>query len=75
MSTPGPQEPETRTVYVLNGTGTSRGNGLGVVADLPAAEAAFLVGESLAVLGSVPPSGYLGNGITISPYTGAAPTI
>jgi hypothetical protein len=57
------------TVYLLNGTATSGGNGPGVV-QVPPDEAARLVGECLAVYGDVAPSGYLGAGVTISPYTG-----
>jgi hypothetical protein len=60
------------TIFLLNGTGTSGGNGPGVV-QVPEDEAARLVHESLAVYGDVPPSGYLGNGVTISPYTGRSP--
>jgi hypothetical protein len=57
------------TIFLLNGTGTSGGNGPGVVS-VPADEAQWLVSECLAVYGSIPPSGYLGSGTTISPYRG-----
>jgi hypothetical protein len=60
------------TIFLLNGTATSGGNGPGVVS-VPPDEAARLVSEGLAVVGSIPPSGYLGNGVTISPYTGRSP--
>jgi hypothetical protein len=66
MTTPDPAPVE---IFLLNGTGTSGGNGPGVVS-VPPDEAARLVSDCLAVYGSTPPSGYLGNGITISPYTG-----
>jgi hypothetical protein len=41
-------------VYVLNGTGTSAGSGPGS-ADLPGDEALWLLGQGLAVRGSLPP--------------------
>lgn len=41
-------------VYVLNGTSTSAGNGPGH-ADLPDEEALWLLGQSLAIRGSLPP--------------------
>jgi hypothetical protein len=66
MSTP---DPGLVQVFLLNGTGTSGGNGPGVVS-VPPDEAAALVRERIAVYGSTPPSGYLGNGTTLSPYTG-----
>ena len=53
MSTPAP---ETITCYVLNGTGTSAGNGPGV-ASLPADEALWLIGQGLAVRGTAAPIG------------------
>jgi hypothetical protein len=55
MTNPAPQQDQTRTtVYVLNGTSTSAGNGPGY-ASLPVAEASWLIGQSLAVAGSDPP--------------------
>jgi hypothetical protein len=42
------------TVYVLNATSTSQGNGPGV-ASLPDDEALWLLSEGLAVRGSQPP--------------------
>jgi hypothetical protein len=56
-------------IFLPNGTGTSGGNGPGVV-DVPEDEAARLVHEGLAVRGSTPPSGYNGCYTTLSPYTG-----
>ena len=44
----------TTTVYVLNATSTSQGNGPGY-ADLPDDEARWLLGQSLAIRGSPPP--------------------
>jgi hypothetical protein len=46
----------TITVYILNGTATSAGNGPGY-ADLPAEEALWFTGQGLAVRGSSPPVG------------------
>ena len=69
MSTPDPPV----TIYLLNGTGVSGDqHGPGPV-QVPPDEAASLVSQCLAVYGSVAPSGYLGNGVTISPYTGRSP--
>jgi hypothetical protein len=66
MSTP---EAPLVQIYLLNGTGTSGGNGPGVV-QVPEDEAASLIRECLAVRGSTPPSGYNGCYTTLSPYTG-----
>jgi hypothetical protein len=71
MSTP---DPAPVLIFLLNGTGTSGGNGPGVV-QVPPDEAARLAHEGLAVYGSIAPSGYLGNGITISPYRGRPPMV
>jgi hypothetical protein len=68
MTTPD-SPPPLVWVYLSNGTGTSGGNGPGPV-QVPPDEAAFFVGERLAVYGSIPPTGYAGNGVTISPSTG-----
>jgi hypothetical protein len=51
MSTP--DSPAAITVYVLNGTSTSAGNGPGI-ATLPEDEAAWLIGEGLATRGDQP---------------------
>jgi hypothetical protein len=70
MSTP---DPSPVTIFLLNGTGVSGDqHGPGVVS-VPPDEAQWLVSERIAVYGSTPPSGYLGNGVTISPYTGRSP--
>jgi hypothetical protein len=69
-----PDAPALVTVYLLNGTGTSGGNGPGPV-QVPEDEAAWLLNESLAVRGSIPPSGFLGSGTTISPYRGRPPQV
>ena len=58
--------PETITVYVINGTSTSQGNGPGAK-DLPADEALWLLHESLAVRGSSPPMGLYGAGTGVPP--------
>jgi hypothetical protein len=72
MSTPDPGDAPV-TIFLLNGTGVSGDqHGPGVVS-VPPDEAAALVHECLAVYGSTPPSGWLGNGTTISPYTGRSP--
>jgi hypothetical protein len=57
--------PDTITVYVVNGTSTSAGNGPGV-ADMPSGEALWLLGEGLAVRGDLPPFG-LGYDGPVSP--------
>jgi hypothetical protein len=68
-----PPDPGLVTIFLLNGTGVSGDqHGPGVVQVAPD-EAQRLVSECLAVYGSTPPSGYLGNGITISPHTGRSP--
>jgi hypothetical protein len=58
--------PATITVYVTNGTSTSAGNGPGV-ADLPAGEALWLIGEGLAVRGDRPPMGMFTGSHPVSP--------
>ncbi len=65
MSTP-QDPPETITVYVINGTSTSQGNGPGAK-DLPADEALRLMHESLAVRGTRPPMGMYGGGFRVRP--------
>ena len=55
----GPGEPETTWIYLTNGTGTSGGSGPGPV-QVPPDEAAWLIGEGLAVAGQVPPAGLHG---------------
>jgi hypothetical protein len=59
-------------IFLPNGTATSGGNGPGVV-DVPDDEAARLVHEALAVYGSIAPSGWAGNGTTVSPHRQQAP--
>jgi hypothetical protein len=54
-------EPATITCYITNGTSTSKGNGPGVAADLPAEEALWLIGQGLAVRGDQPPMGMEGH--------------
>jgi hypothetical protein len=66
MSTP---DPPLVWIYLSNGTATSGGSGPGPV-QVPPGEAAFFVRERLAVHGTVPPTGLLGNGVTIAPSTG-----
>ena len=46
--------PATIDVYVVNGTSTSQGSGPGY-ATLPEAEALWLLGEGLAIRGTLPP--------------------
>jgi hypothetical protein len=62
------------TIFLLNGTSTSGGNGPGPVS-VPPEEAARLLNESLAVRGDVAPRGYLGCHNTISPYRGRPPQV
>jgi hypothetical protein len=52
-------EPAPITVYVVNATPTSAGNGPGS-ATLPAGEALQLINDGLAVRGSLPPPNHEG---------------
>jgi hypothetical protein len=63
MTTP---DQQLAWVYLANGTSTSGGNGPGPV-QVPPAEAAWLIGECLAVAGQLPPAGYLGPCQPVSP--------
>jgi hypothetical protein len=56
-------------VFVFNAVGTSQGAVPGAKT-LPRDEALALICEGHAVAGSTPPSGWAGNGVTLSPYTG-----
>jgi hypothetical protein len=56
-------------IYLSNAVATSAGPGPGPKT-LPRDEALWLIRERLAVAGDVAPTGYLGNGVTISPATG-----
>lgn len=63
MTTP---DQQLTWVYCTNGTTTSGGNGPGPV-QVPPGEAAWLIGECLAVAGQHPPMGYLGPYRPVSP--------
>jgi hypothetical protein len=62
-------------IFLSNGTGVSGDqHGPGAV-DVPEDEAARLVHEGLAVYGTIPPSGYLGNGTTLPAQRRTAPQV
>jgi hypothetical protein len=67
MTTPdAPAAPDLVWVYCTNGTATSGGNGPGPV-QVPPDEAAWLIGECLAVAGQLAPMGYLGPFAPVTP--------
>jgi hypothetical protein len=60
MTTPDQQDaPALVPIFLTNGTMTTGGPGPGVV-QVPPEEAAYWIGECLAVAGQHPPAGYLG---------------